>query len=182
MRVIKTMLITDSKHRYVYRSPELPEPYPRNSEFLGRTFFEFADYTGHLQLEKIHQWSEENIPNRGDHGCFGFPFVFKCAPDQPLFIFLAISRVGLGESEFCASSLIYPFGLDDLTPAEKECMHWIGKGVGVKGSAKRLGCSSSTIASHCQNLKRKLQVDSQQLTVVASSYASANAHISYSDA
>jgi DNA-binding NarL/FixJ family response regulator len=89
-------------------------------------------------------------------------YVLKDSPSAE--IVAAIDTVSAGRRYFSArvadalvnASLPEP----ELTPREREVLHWIAQGLGNKEIAARLALSVRTVETHRINIKRKFELDS----------------------
>lgn len=167
-----TISLFDSECRYLHRSPELPDGFPRSSEFIGKTLVELSDDP---EMGKgFAEWMVAQIPSKGDSFDFGFPYRFKNHPDL-LFFFCQATRVQEGGVEYCINSYAYPIKSMELTSSEQAVIAQVGKGNGVKAAAKEMCCSVSTVHSHINRMKKKLGIANiEQFTAFASFWHQSN--------
>ena len=97
----------------------------------------------------------------------------KAARRKGLYLSKSFSNQIISESIFGTASKV-PTGLNSLSAREMEVFKWLGKGLGTRKIAEKLGLSIKTVEAHRSHLKEKLGVNSQDIIQLAREWSESN--------
>ena len=169
-RVTRYLALLDAEYKYLHMSP-VHEGFPNGTDIIGTMMCDWG-YTPD-DRDQLFGILGSHLKEAGDIVDVGFRWKFD-SMEPFFFVFQSWHRVGVESVGYASHTWIFPHNLGWLTDTERQVLHTLGTGAGVKGTAEELGKSLSTVRTHLNSVRDKLELDSmEQLYVFATAYTSA---------
>jgi DNA-binding CsgD family transcriptional regulator len=164
------MALLDGDYKFLHMSP-VHHGYPNGTDIVGTMMCDWG-YTPD-DRDQLFGVLGSTLKEPGDIVNVGFRWKFDSL-DSFFFVLQNWHKTDVGAVQYASHTWIFTRNLGWLTDTEREVLHALGTGSGVKGTAEELGKALSTVRTHLNSIRDKLELDSmEQLYVFATAYTSA---------